>query len=295
MAINYDRELQNAVQTFLADSIGWKIQIDALTPRNELISARGRRFYECRAGEHKLLVKVDQTKPIPVNEALIAQLAAYSPPKYRAPRLFGSAVSELGYFQVWEYVEGESTPLRKYTREQLSALIRSIASADASPHANPPVRQTHFMVPIAKRLRSERTGIFADFERQFRRFARLEQGIIEKTFSLGPPCITHNDLHSHNVIRVGGSFVLLDWESASLGPPAACLRWFCDWPDSGEHFVATSYAKFMRDFGTPTPVNDVLFAMRAHQAFHMLSTGLRQKSLARIKRGMKHLSAIIAA
>ncbi len=92
----------------------------------------------------------------------------------------------------------------------------------------------------------------------------------------------------------GRQFHLVDWESASLGPPGATLRFFSNWPLSDKRRIAAGYARHRARRGHPVSVRDVLFAMHLHQAFWAFRTAARQKKPDRLLLGWRLFQELVA-
>ena len=281
-----------------------------INPRSDLVSgAHGRSFFEASAKEARFLVKVG-ARWKGFSHDLARALSELTLPCYRAPRFYG----RIDTIEVWEYVTGTSKSLRAYTPAEISALLQSIAAVEAS--LDPPdLPQTFWMKPVAKRLlaaagtskglrrsfwikpvarrllAAAETGEgLRPFVPQIRKFALWESRLLQQTFV---PCLTHNDLHSHNIILTGAQPCLIDWESASMGPPGATLRVFSDWPSSQKRGIATRYAAYRNRFGFPVDIPDVMFAMHAHQMFWAFHTAARQNKADRFRQGWKHFGEIL--
>lgn len=208
-------------------------------------------------------------------DTVIAALADLGPPCFKVPRLFG----RVNDVEVWEYVEGHSKSLSTYSRSELASLIDSLVATEVA-ISDPDLDTSFWMRPVAARLRSVNIPKFHRLDSHIRHIAYWERAIIER--SLGP-CLTHNDLHSNNILFTNRGFCVVDWGSASLGAPGASLRVFAEMAKCDE--VVNLYAATRKRYGKPVDPRDVRFTMIAHQAMWALHTGYRQRIPDRIKRG----------
>jgi thiamine kinase-like enzyme len=258
-----------------------------ITPRRDLTSgAHGRLFFEASSVGARFLVKVG-AKSKGFSYELATALSELSPPCYRSPRFYG----RIDTTEVWEYVTGTTKSLRIYTRAELDTLLRSIAAVEASLD-HPDLPQTFWIKPVAKRLEAaaETSEGLRPFVSHIRKFARWESRLLQQAFV---PCLTHNDLHSHNIILTDAQICLIDWESASFGPPGATLRVFSDWSLSQKRGIAVRYAQYRKRFGFPVDIPDVMFAMHAHQMFWAFHTAVRQDKADRFRQGWRHFGEIL--
>lgn len=256
-----------------------------LKHRPEKMSGAAREFYEARTNGHRFFVKygVEESR---TPEGLIRALSELPPPSYRSPRF----ICHTNMMEIWEYVDGTSKALTTYSREEIDELMLAIATAETAVVASD-IRQTYWMRPVAGLLRkvAETAPEFAAFRSHISVIARLEAELIDRCAG---DCLTHNDLHSFNIMRTDKGYCLVDWESASLGPAGASLRIFADWKLEERKFVAERYSRHKKKLGAPIGVDEVLFAMHAHQAYWALHSGVRKKNTSLITRGWRHFQKI---
>jgi hypothetical protein len=248
--------------------------------------SHGRMFFEASSTGTRFLVKVG-AKSKEFSHTLADILCGLSPPCYRSPRFYG----RIDTTEVWEYVAGGSKPLRTYTQAELNALLQGIAAVEAT-LKSPDLPQTFWLRPVARRLEAaaEISADLRPFVPNIRKFARWESRLLQQAFV---PCLTHNDLHSHNIILAGAQICLVDWESASFGPPGATLRVFSDWPMREKRAIAVRYARYRNRLGFPVDIPDVIFAMHTHQMFWAFHTAARQGKADRFRRGWRHFGEIL--
>jgi hypothetical protein len=251
-----------------------------------MISGSGRNFYEVAAEGTRFLVKVG-AEPNELAYGLARTLSGLPRPCYRSPTFYG----RLDKTEVWEYVAGHSKALASYSQPELEALLEGVVAVETAVHS-PDLPQTYWLKPVAKQLQAaaETDVRFRPFAPQIRQIAAWEGRLIA---AAAPSCLTHNDLHSHNVILGDERIHVVDWESASLGPPGATLRCFGNWPMAEQRRIAIGYARYRARYGHPVAVRDVLFAMNLHQAFWALRTAARQRKPDRLLRGWRLFQPLI--
>lgn len=260
-----------------------------INPRSDLVSgAHGRSFFEASAKESRFLVKVGG-RSNGFSHDLTRALSELPLPCYRAPRFYG----RIDATEVWEYVPGTSKSLGAYSQAETDALLRSIAAVEATLGA-PELPQTYWLMPVAGRLRkaAEKSEGLRPFVSHIRQIARWEARLMQQPAVC---CLTHNDLHSRNIILAGRQICLIDWESASLGPPGATLRVFSDWPTARKRAMAVSYGRYRKRFGFPVDIPDVLFAMHSHQMFWAFQTAARQNKPDRFLLGWRLFKDLITS
>jgi 2-polyprenyl-3-methyl-5-hydroxy-6-metoxy-1,4-benzoquinol methylase len=262
--------------------------VEAITRRGDLPSREQVAVYVCKTAARSYLLKTAPADGLAPSPELNSLLLQRSPGCFRVPRLYGTTVADGARFELWEYVSGWSKPFKDYNDQELEGLLRAIATSDAEACTLDGVRRTYWLKPVAGVLQKAISTRFSQFSEEIQQFSVREQRLLERTGTLGADCITHNDLHAHNVIVSLGDYYLIDWESASRGPAGATLRAFIDWPDERARWVANTYVAFSSEFGIHRNVYDVLFAMRVHQAYMRLRTGVTLRKVERIASGLNH-------
>lgn len=224
------------------------------------------------------------------------RLSAYlSDREYPVPRFYGAFKSGGDQAGVWECCEGSAHgSLEAFTLDQVNSLIDGLAligarSIDVADHARVPteirwarpVLTDLLALPQAEAVRPRLEGLLDK-----------EAAILERLQGMEQTILNHNDIVARNVLaRDDGSVVIVDWDSASIGPAGASLRAFAALP-LAEH-AAARYASQLRDHGVSTRESDVLFVMRAQQTFWFLTSGLVKRRPQRIMTGTKRLEQLV--
>ena len=262
--------------------------IEHISRRRDMPSGAQVAVYVCKTPARSYLLKAGPDGGLVPSPELNRVLLQRPPRCFRVPRFYGMTVADGARFELWEYVAGSSKPFKDYNDQELEGLLRSIAASDAELCTLDGIWKTYWLKPLSAAHRKAVSSHFPQFKEEIQRISILEQKLIERAEKLGADCITHNDLHAHNVIASRNDYYLIDWGSASRGPPGATLRAFIDWPDERAHRVASTYVAFLNEFGVRHTIRDVLFAMRIHQAYMRLRTGITLRKAERIDSGLSH-------
>nr|WP_237684061.1 phosphotransferase [Pseudaminobacter soli] len=276
MSSSEDLRVASTVRTILSlpDSVDL-----LLTRRTDAVSGAGRRFFRSEAKGTAFHVKVGGVLRDPLTDTLARRLSELKCASVRFPKLYG----RLDDIEVWEYLDGEAKSLHKYSPAELKALMMAVAEIEAAA-SDVELPATYWMKPVGPALRrtSNAWPELAAWTSQIKHLTRWDPEIIGR--SIGA-CLTHNDLHSNNILVRRGGFSIIDWESASLGAPGGSLRVFASGPVQRRRQIITWYLQGRKRFGLKANPGDVEFSMNAHQGYWALHMGGRQKRIDLIHRG----------
>ncbi|MGI8839827.1 MAG: phosphotransferase family protein [Caulobacteraceae bacterium] len=219
-------------------------------------------------------------------ENLQNYLSGLDIPEFRVPTYYGLIRLETGaansILGVWGYVARDtSRRFGQQWRENRDSVVRAAAAmtalSDDVQRAAPNIsRDVEFLRPLA-RVADETVANYARrgldisaLAPAAKRLAAVEPIALERLESLGG-YFTHNDYRAANVfLNPGEKPVILDWDSASLGPPGATLRSLARLPRSDQKQVVDLYCAHLEAQDFHFRWRDVLFTMRATEIFHAL-------------------------
>ncbi|MDQ2762028.1 MAG: aminoglycoside phosphotransferase family protein [Pseudomonadota bacterium] len=181
--------------------------------------------------------------------------------------------------------EGSSRNASDWRDHCESVVMAAAAMTAVSEHARhevPKIRSSpEFIRPLVATVQdglanySRRGLAVAARDRAAERLAELECVALERLAALGG-YLTHTDYRAGNVfLRVGEKPVIFDWDSASLGPPGATLRFMARLPASEQERVVDLYCAHLEAKGFRFHPADVMFAMRSAAVFHALAHAAR--------------------
>lgn len=258
-----------------------------ITPFRGYVWRGGKAFYRAETRGGSYFVKVRRNPPSD-RGGLFEMLANLPQPCYRVPPLIGCQKN----IEIWKYQSGDGKSLASYSQGELERLVEAVATTDAT--AKPPTElpKTFWLKRTSGelRLRAKTDPEFARYLPQIRRFGALEHRIFR---SFKYTHITHNDLHSSNVIMTAKRVYLVDWDSVSLGPPGASLRAMSNWEATKRNWIAARYSAYAEAAGLKIEPEAVLYAMLSHQIYWALRTALRLNRLDRLPgafRGLRRLT-----
>lgn len=212
--------------------------------------------------------------------------------EFRAPHFYGIADladgQREGRVGVWECISGETYPVQQASREILHRLVKAAAGiSTATEDAKARVRKLRDRVRFAKPLAAavettlgilETRGVDTSSLRlQAQRFAAHEESVLGRLRDIGNTSLCHMDFGNGNVVFPDrGPPIVIDWESACLGPPASTLRKLAMVDADIHPELAALYVETVRSLGGTANVADALFAMRAVQVYYSLDWGCRR-------------------
>lgn len=212
--------------------------------------------------------------------------------EFRAPHFYGIADladgQREGRVGVWEFIAGETYPVQQASREILHRLVKAAAGiSTATENARARVQKLRDRVRFAKPLAVavettlgvlETRGVdTASLRPLAKRFATHEESVLARLRGIGNTSLCHMDFGNGNVVfPESGPPIVIDWESACLGPPASTLRKLAMVDGDIHPELATLYVKTVQSLGGNANVGDALFAMRAVQVYYSLDWGCRR-------------------
>jgi hypothetical protein len=216
-----------------------------------------------------------------------------------APAFYGVAAADGVTASIWEFREGRSdATFDDYTPDELAGVAESIAEIGVRALPLPkgvslPVGMP-WITPVSVTA-SESPCFPQSFRSLCRDFSGLEPAIIAHLRSLPCTLLTHNDLKAPNVIISDNAVAtIVDWDSASVGPPGASLRRFSQHGPKTERIVVHSYVRRLEQLGTSVDPDLVRFTMRAQEIFWALTTSLRHKHYARAVNIAQLMQALVS-
>ena len=212
--------------------------------------------------------------------------------EFRAPHFYGIADladgQREGRVGVWEFIAGETYAVQQASREILHRLVKAAAGIGTATE-NAKVRvprlrdRVRFAKPLAAAVETtlgilETRGVDTSSLRpQADRFAAHEESVLARLRDIGNTTLCHMDFGNGNVVfPETGPPIVIDWESACLGPPASTLRKLAMVNADIHPELAALYAKTVQSLGGKANVADALFAMRAVQVYYSLDWGCRR-------------------
>ena len=213
--------------------------------------------------------------------------------EFRAPRFYG--VSDLadgqreGRIAVWEFVSGQTFAIPEASRDVLHQMARAAAGittvTEEAKRGVPRLRDSvKFVKPLAEKVEAaldvlSKLGTDTTSQRPLaERFAAHEERVLARLGQLGSTSLCHMDFGNTNVVFPveAGPAIVIDWESACLGPPASTLRKLAVLPPDIHEELANVYVNTLKSLGRSVDVRDALFAMRAVQVYYSLDWGCRR-------------------
>ena len=219
-------------------------------------------------------------------ESLQGFLSGLELAEFRVPTFFGmlrlGSSGSKTILGVWEYipVEGRLPDAREWGGAREAVVLAAAAMTAISEdlrRAVPNIRDNiEFVRPLAQTAEEAlanyaRRGFdLASLRPGMAKLAKFEAGALERLSSLGD-YFTHNDYRRANMfLNPGKKPVIFDWDSASLGPPGATLRFMARLPKPEQREAAELYCTRLRTRGLRFRPKDVLFSMRAVEVCHAL-------------------------
>ena len=294
--------LRRAIEIEMSERQGVGMRITSIERRDVLSSSSDRTFHLLKlsygeSGRAELHVRLTPWKAHHLTaHDLDAYLAARP---YPVPMYFGSVRDQENVAALWEYCHGRTfRSFIKATPAQIEAVVRAIAlisatATDVAEQVHVPVRQ-RWVHPVAQDILAL-NGAMKGLKRlraRLETFAAHEEALLERLQGQELQVLNHNDLVSKNTVLMDdGTVRLLDWDSATIGPPGASIRDFSKQEAADE--VAALYAGELRRHGVPAKDDEVRFVMRAQQVFWNLSSGLRLRHGIRIRNGLRLFDVLL--
>lgn len=206
------------------------------------------------------------------------------------PEFLGTVPALDGVASMWEFHAGRSPLLENCTGDELNRVVGAIAHIEAaclgveSSVPLPPAAARSDPALLEWISTNQSTGTSPA---RLASLAGVEEELVEQLNSFNTRVLTHTDLHGKNIIFTSeGDIRIIDWESASVGPPGSSLRRFSALGASIEKFAASAYVMHMKRQGFDLNLDEVLFVMRGQLALLVIHKGWRRQNLDRIIYGL---------
>ena len=293
--------LVEAIERRMSEACGVPVTISSIERRQVLSASLDRTFHLMRTdGEEPTTLHVRITRPtkgMRRRSRLDHYLTARG---YPVPRYFGLVEVDGQAAILWEDCPGVSPrTFGEAPHEQVATAVREMARISATAHdvldhADVP-KVTRWVHPIAHELMSMQADMegLARHQARLEALAEVEQTFIDSLEGFQPQVLNHNDFVGKNTLmQDDGSVRILDWDSASIGPAGASLRWFAFARDPRTATLPDVYADEMCASGVPVKASDVRHVMQVQQTFWLLSSGVEKRELARIVKGLDYVDRL---
>jgi thiamine kinase-like enzyme len=227
--------------------------------------------------------------------------------EFRAPRFFG--IIDLGgdvpeyqipehQIGVWECVSGRTVPLGDCSKDELRRIVHAIGAINAlTEHAIDRVPGIPIGVRSMKPVAADVHVALDDFEerginvtalrRKAEKFEKIEQSALKRLQAIGNQFFSHMNISGANIFFPPDAepLVVIDWDSACIGPPGGSLSPFSSLFDNeAQSDIVECYVSFMKSKGLSLEASSVLFVMRAVDVFTKLNWATRRSAPGRLAR-----------
>lgn len=287
-SISDDELLQTeALEELVSQKLGRQVR---QVGREELVQIKApqrlRRYF-------KHIFVDDSGNPVPVFTKIIAQpapnfialetfLSNLDVAEFRVPKFYGAlkldAGRREGHVGVWECVSGQSIRGKDFTPEHYLRVIRAAARINSLTDEvwrHVPqirvglkrIRRVHETVMLALQDFSRRGADIADLMPLAERLARLEEPALARLAALGNSMFSHMNISPPNLFFEPQMLMIIDWDSACIGPPGCSLGMLGLLPNDRQAELIDYYVSCMAEHGITVAPADIRFTI---QALHVL-------------------------
>jgi hypothetical protein len=184
------------------------------------------------------------------------------------------------WFAPWEFIPGQHPSVLQEDRTVLCKIADAVAGinseTEATQSAGIPLKlDTPWVAETGERLSEWAT-------------TDNDRALLSRFRALDANYLTHHDIKDANLIvpEHDKRLAVIDWATVTLSPAGSGLRTVSRLSTQARLFVARRYTETMARLGHCVNLDDVLFAIQAHQIFWSIVTGLKIKSSRRVRDGL---------